>query len=153
MAAHVRKLAGRSIDFRETFADLTRNFRAYPAGKLLNFTRKFQNSHKLTSVGSCFCNDVFLRQHGCRHTHGSSFQLPVGKPPLHKTSREQNNFRDPIRRTFAEVNAKTKRSSPSYLDTRTFRTTFTQEVCLSVQVCHVKNETPTLPQLPTQTCL
>ena len=54
--------------------------------------------------------------------HHSRFTL--ASYPLHKLSRTKtNHFRNPLRGTFAEVNGKTKRSSPSKINTRTFRTT------------------------------
>ena len=79
-------------------------------------------------AGGCFCSGVLLRRpSSCafsaqlesagilralpKNTHGSSLQLPVSKP--HKSFAEEKIFRDPLRGTFAKVNAKTKRSSPS----------------------------------------
>ena len=112
-----KKLAGRSVDFRETFADLTPNIRENPAGSCAQLA---PTASKLPEagfcwLGGCFCSGVFLRRpSGCAFsdqlysagilralpvdTHGSSLQLPVSKP--HKTFAENKlTFATP----FAEL--------------------------------------------------
>ena len=91
---HVRKLAGRSVDFRETFADLTPNI--------------------CDLVGGCFCSGVFLRRpSGCAfpgqlwsagilpalpvNTRGSS--LLFASHPYTRLSRIKKTFATP----FAEL--------------------------------------------------
>ena len=96
-----------------------------------NLTRKPQNSHKLVSAAwwlllqrrihvatlrpriprpTLVCgHSAHCRQ--MQMVHHSSFLL--ASHPYTILSRTKNNFRDPLRGTSAEVNAMTKRSSPS----------------------------------------
>ena len=83
-----------------TFAKLSRillqTFAKIRLEVALNLTRKLQNSYKLVSAGwGLLLQRRILRRPTlvCRHsacalpvnTHDSSLQLPVSKPPLHKT--------------------------------------------------------------------
>ena len=116
-----------------TFAKLSRILRqTFAKIRLevpLNLPRQLQNSQKLVFAGW----GLFLQRRilaatlrlrilqptlVCRHSartagkhmvHHSSFLLASHT----KLSRKKNNFRDPLCGTFAKVNAKTKRSSPS----------------------------------------
>ena len=126
-----------------TFAKLSRilrqTFAKIRLEVALNLPRQLQSSQKLVSAGWGLLLqrrilaaqvahspiNISLRAF-CAHcqkihmVHHSSFLLASHTKLSRKNS---NNFRDPLRGTFAKVNAKTKRSSPSYLNTRTFRTT------------------------------
>ena len=90
----------------------------------LSLPRQLQNSQKLVSAGW----GLLLQ----RRILAATLRLRIFRPTLlcghsartagrytwfikpHKTfAGKKRNFRDPLRRTFAKVNAKTKRSSPS----------------------------------------
>ena len=111
-----------------TFAKLSRIFRqTFAKIRLevaLSLPRKLQTpTGRFLLVGGCFCSGEFLRRpSGCAfpgqlwsagilpalpvNTHGSSLQLPVSKPPLHKTFANKTiTFATP----FAELS---RRSTP-----------------------------------------
>ena len=107
-----------------TFAKLSRIFRQTFAKIRLevvfNLTRKLQTpTGRFLLVGGCFCSGEFLRRPSGGqlwsagilpalpvNTHGSSLQLPVSKPPLHKTfANKKLTFATP----FAELS---RRSTP-----------------------------------------
>ena len=116
---------GGSIDFRETFADLARNTTEHLAGKLHPKASKLRQAtscsglllHSCGILRPCFpptdFSSVCILHTLPASTHGST-------PHFHG---QQLYFYDLLRETLAEGNTKTKRSPPSYLNTRTFRTT------------------------------
>ena len=59
---HVRKLAGRSVDFRETFADLTPNIRENPAGSCAQLA---PTASKLPEARFCLLGVAFAAAYSC----------------------------------------------------------------------------------------
>ena len=130
MTAHVRKLAGRSIDFREAF---TPKFRKNPAGSCTQLTTWPESFNTPTSwlllgvAKTSFSLCAF-----CAHSR-QIHVFPLASHPCTKLREKINNFRDTLRGTFAEANARTRKVFPSYLNARTFRTPKTVKVSAKVR--------------------
>ena len=127
-----KKVRRLSRNFRGPYAKHSRKFGWKVA---LNLTRELQNSHKLVSSGrgvafaaAYFCGDLrathspinFSLRIFCAHCR---WMHAVHYHPYTKLSRTRNDFQNPLRGPFAEVNTKTKRPSPSILNRRASRTT------------------------------